>query len=174
MAKAKGAGGKLNKSETVQVRFDPILKMAAELAAAKERRTLSSFTEWAVEQAVQQNQVARDKEGNPVNARQVAQECWDSNPPSRLSLLATRYPDLLTIRERKIMEAISWVHLFVGEVGDAAPIIESLLRIEGWDDFCQYADDQISLEDVLTRLRTIRTAMQDRIITTTERGGDTS
>ncbi len=45
-------GGKLNKSESVQVRFDPILKMAAELAAAKERRTLSSFTEMAVEDAV--------------------------------------------------------------------------------------------------------------------------
>ena len=48
----KGGGGKLSRSETVTVRLDPKLRFAAELAARKHRRTLSSFIEWAVEESV--------------------------------------------------------------------------------------------------------------------------
>ena len=49
--KRKGGGGKLARSETVTVRLDPKLRYLAELAARKQRRTVSSFIEWAVEQS---------------------------------------------------------------------------------------------------------------------------
>lgn len=51
-AKRKGGGGKLSRSEIVTVRLDPKLRFAVELAARKQRRTASSFIEWAVEEAI--------------------------------------------------------------------------------------------------------------------------
>jgi hypothetical protein len=154
-----GRGGKLNKSEAVQVRFDPILKMAAELAAGKERRTLSSFVEWAVEQAVKRTLVARDEAGNPISAFQVANECWHHEDSRRLYVLAKCYSDLLTIRERKISEAINWTDQFVKGLGDDADFVKFILISRAWDYFCRYADDHLSLEDVIIGLRNARALM---------------
>lgn len=167
MAKAKGGGGKLNKSETVQVRFDPILKMAAELAAAVERRTLSNFTEIAVEKAVKQSVVARDEAGNPIDAWRVARSCWDAEPLIRIRMLERDYPDLLTIREQKIVEAKRFAKHFVdGLVGEIAYLALMALEMRCWDDFCRYADDQISLEKVLAGLRNAKALMdKDGFIT---------
>jgi len=50
--KSKGGGGKLGRSEIIQVRMTPKLKSGAEMAAAKCRRTISSFGEWAIEEAL--------------------------------------------------------------------------------------------------------------------------
>jgi predicted transcriptional regulator len=43
---------KLNRSETVTIRLDPRMKYLAEMAGRAQRRTKSSFIEWAIEQAV--------------------------------------------------------------------------------------------------------------------------
>jgi hypothetical protein len=48
----KGGGGKLFRTELVSVRIDPKLRFAVELAARKQRRTASSFVEWAIEEAI--------------------------------------------------------------------------------------------------------------------------
>ncbi len=152
-------GGKLNKSESVQVRFDPILKMAAELAAAKERRTLSSFTEMAVDRAVRETIVAKDEAGEPVSTLQVAHECWDAEPRIRLNRLSDNYPFLLTIRERKIV-SVRWVINTIVEKSANMPVVDggghlmfkSLLEIGTWDDFCQYGDDLISFEELYQRV----------------------
>jgi hypothetical protein len=48
----KGGGSKLFRTELVSVRIDPKLRFAVELAARKQRRTSSSFVEWAIEEAV--------------------------------------------------------------------------------------------------------------------------
>ena len=150
---AKGGGGKLNKSETVQVRLDPILKMAAELAAAQDRRTLSAFTEIAVEQRVKSVQVARDSENKPVDALQVARECWNAEPIVQLNNLANRYPDLLTLRERKIVDA---KRLLCGsEFSQDAEgrIVENLFLEQGWDDLCRYADGYITFAELRARMK---------------------
>jgi len=47
-----GGGGKLNRSETVTIRLDPKLRYLTELAARQQRRTLSSFIEWAIDSAL--------------------------------------------------------------------------------------------------------------------------
>lgn len=141
-------GSKLVKSESVQVRFDPILKMAAELAASRERRTMSSFTEIAVEQAVKQSVVARDKEGNPMSAWQVAYQCWSESSLDRLCLLAEYYPDLLTIKERKILRAID---LLFSKSGAKNGQIFALLSGSNktWETLCRYADSEITFDELL-------------------------
>ncbi len=152
-------GAKLNKTESVQVRFDPILKMATELAANAERRTLSSFTEMAVDRAVKEIVVARDKEGNAVNAWEVALQCWTAEPSTRLYILAKRYPDLLTIKERKIIDLFWIIEAIVDKAldrpvveGDGRELFKSSLRFKAWDDFCQYGDDQIDGDELIKRV----------------------
>lgn len=70
-------GSKLSRSEILTVRLDPKLRFAAELAARKHRRTLSSFTEWAVEQAVKRLPLN-------IHATQVKGEEWASAIPDEL------------------------------------------------------------------------------------------
>lgn len=152
-------GSKLNRTEVFNVRLDPILKWAAELAAARERRTLSSYVEWVVQQATKQSVVARDGAGNPVDAWRVAKECWDAEPLMRIRMLERYYPDLLTIPEQKIVEAKRFAKHFVGGLGEMADLALMTLEMRCWSDFCRYADDQISLEDVIAGLRNTRALM---------------
>lgn len=148
---ASKRGSRLSKSESVQVRFDPILKMAAEIAAGRERRSLSSFVEWAVEQAVRQSNVTRDQAGDEITAWAVASECWANDDFSRLMKLAARYPDVMTIRERKIIDAINFARPFFDE--DFSLLVAN---DDGWIALCQYADEVLTLPDVVKRLRKIR------------------
>jgi hypothetical protein len=104
--KRKGGGGKLARTENVQVRLDPKLRFAAELAAGKERRTLSSFIEWAVERAVKEVGMTRDKEGKPISAAEVADTVWGSYEADRLVGMATHYPELLTHEEQSLWKYI--------------------------------------------------------------------
>ncbi len=144
-------GSKLNKSETVQVRFDPVLKMATEIAAGRERRSLSSFIEWAVEQAVKQSRVTRNHAGEEVSAWDIARECWANEPFNRLMHLAETYPDAMTIRERKIMQAIQFSEKFFKDTLEMIAIQE-----EAWDALGQYADDAMTLPELVARFREIR------------------
>ncbi|CDH43810.1 hypothetical protein [Candidatus Contendibacter odensensis] len=148
-------GGKLNKSEVIPVRFDPILKMAAELAAGKERRTMSSFVEMAVEQAVKQSIVARDEAGMPISAWQASYETWHEAPARRILNLALQFPDLLTIRERKILNAIR--QLFGRELYESSflPLFQ-LTGSELWNWLCRYADDEITFEALAEGTRDIQ------------------
>lgn len=70
-------GSKLPRSEILTVRLDPKLRFAAELAARKHRRTLSSFTEWAVEEAVKRlplNIHAIKTKGKPLQESWIPEE----------------------------------------------------------------------------------------------------
>jgi hypothetical protein len=100
--KRKGGGSKLTRSETVTVRLDPKLRYLAELAARKQRRTLSSFIEWAVEDSLGRVLLF---DGSVINANNtsVADEAnylWDVDEADRFAKLALRYPDMLTHDEQ--------------------------------------------------------------------------
>lgn len=100
MAERRKGGSKLARSETVSVRLDPILRLAAELAAAKERRSLSSFIEWCVEQ--QTKNIIVDRSSYPdegYSAYSVAQQVWEPETPDSFAKRALIYPDLLTVEE---------------------------------------------------------------------------
>ena len=102
MAKPKkGGGGKLSRSETVTVRLDPKLRFAAELAARKHRRTLSSFIEWAVEEGIQQVHL-----DGPETAYHAMDKAWDVDEADRFAKLALNYPNLLTHDEEILWKLI--------------------------------------------------------------------
>lgn len=82
-------GGKLNRTETVTVRLDPCLNYLAELAGRSQRRTKSSFIEWAVSQAI--GDVFSDKKATLL---------WRLTPAQRLEALYEWAPELLTFDEQ--------------------------------------------------------------------------
>jgi hypothetical protein len=97
------------KSEIVTVRLDPKLKYLAELAAKRQRRPLSSFIEWAVEQSLAQ--VYPDPMGGtgneaPESFNDVANNLWDIDEPDRFVKLALRYPDLLDHSQQRLWKLI--------------------------------------------------------------------
>ena len=102
-SKKEGGGSKLARSQVVTVRLDPKLRFAAELAARKQRRTVSSFIEWAIEKSLQN--VILDLEGN-ISVQDVLPDIWDVDYPDRFAKLALRHPDLLTHDEQIIWKLI--------------------------------------------------------------------
>lgn len=96
---------RLVKSEIIPVRIDPQLRMAVELAAGRERRTLSSLIEWTIERAMREYEVATEQ-GQPVSAWRIAELCWHPDPVWRLQLLAQRFPDFMTFEEKAKWQAV--------------------------------------------------------------------
>ncbi len=102
-SKRKGGGGKLSRSETVTVRLDPKLRYLAELAARKQRRTVSSFIEWAVEHSFSEVYLYQGTGYNgddSVTVQHEAARLWDIDDAERFVRLAILYPDLLTHDEQ--------------------------------------------------------------------------
>ena len=99
--KRKGGGGKLARSETVTVRLDPKLRYLAELAARKQRRTVSSFIEWAVEESLKGVHL-----DNTTTLADVATNLWDVDEPDRFAKLALAYDYMLTHEEQILWKLI--------------------------------------------------------------------
>jgi hypothetical protein len=96
----KGGGGKLARSETVTVRLDPKLRYLADLAARKQRRTLSSYIEWAMEDSLSRITLHEDGNHRLITLGEEAPNLWDVDDSDRFAKLALRYPDLLTHEEQ--------------------------------------------------------------------------
>ncbi|MFO1103043.1 MAG: hypothetical protein U1E20_09085 [Methylocystis sp.] len=107
MARRPSEGNSGKKSEIVTVRFDPKLKYLAELAARKQRRPLSSYIEWAVEQSLGQVVLEEDSgESVSVASAERSHQLWDLDEPDRIVRLALHYPDLLTHEEQTLWKLI--------------------------------------------------------------------
>ena len=106
VAKKKGTGGNLTRSQVVTVRLDPKLKFAAELAARKQRRTISSFIEWAVEQAIEQIVISKYDNHPDTTVSNVLDQVWDVEEADRVVKLATHYPQLLSYDEERLWKII--------------------------------------------------------------------
>jgi hypothetical protein len=105
MVRSPGGGGKLSRSETVTVRLDPKLRYLAELAARKQRRTVSSFVEWAIEESLKN--VCLDGGGEfSRSVAHVSSELWDVDEPDRFAKLALHYPEMLTHDEQVLWKLI--------------------------------------------------------------------
>ena len=96
------------KSQIVSVRLDPQLKYLAELAARRQRRPLSSFIEWAVEQTLSKVSPSHDPSSFEESASftDIASELWDVDEPDRFVKLALRFPDLLDHQEQRLWKLI--------------------------------------------------------------------
>lgn len=102
--KSKG-GSKLSRSEITTVRLDPKLRYLAELAARKQRRTLSSFIEWAIEDSLDRFNLREWDSGN-ITLFSQAEILWDVDESDRLAKLALNFPELLTHDEQIIWKLI--------------------------------------------------------------------
>lgn len=159
--KRKSGGGKLSRSETVTVRLDPKLRYLAELAARKQRRTLSSFIEWAIEDSLGHVQIYDGTGYNNDHDISVGQEAvhlWDVDEADRFAKLAVRYPDLLTHDEQVLWKLIKecgllWTGNWRGVNGafqwsiDEGSLIFDRLR-EHWDTFKKVASGDSPRSDL--------------------------
>jgi hypothetical protein len=100
-ASKKGAGGKLARSKTVTIRLDPKLHYLTEISARSQRRTTSSFIEWAVERSF--SLVAM----RPANSNRkdsdfmsdLAERLWHPDEAIRFAKLAIFAPEQMLPRE---------------------------------------------------------------------------
>lgn len=149
--------GRGKRSETVTVRLDPKLRYLAELAAAKHRRTLSSFIEWAIEDSLhrvklREGTAYNNDEGTTIS--EEAESLWDVDDADRFAKLAFKYPELLTHEEQKRWKLIRengllWRGDYADnkkwkwKVKEEGLILERLR--EHWDQFCAVARGEKSL-----------------------------
>lgn len=107
--KGKRGGGKLSRSETVTVRLDPKLNYLCELAARAQRRTKSSFIEWAIAESLQRVAVPGTKSfgDEPNNVDEISSELWDVDEADRLVALAYWAPALLNHEEQLVWKLIT-------------------------------------------------------------------
>ena len=97
-----------SKTKVVGVRLDPRLRYLTELAARKQRRSISSFIEWAIEESLG-NVLLREEseyEGDPPTVADEASALWDVDDADRFAKLALKYPDLLTHEEQVLWKLV--------------------------------------------------------------------
>lgn len=109
-SRSGGGGSKLNRSETVTIRLDPKLRYLTELAARQQRRTASSFIEWAIERALDsvilREEYDRHEGAIPISLAHEAETLWDTDEPDRIARLGLHYPALLTHDEQVLWKLI--------------------------------------------------------------------
>ena len=86
------------RSVTVSVRLDPRLRYIVELAARQQRRSLSSYIEWAIEEVSEKRQARRTVQDFAAKV----QELWDVDESDRLAKLAV-IPDISSITSSRIL-----------------------------------------------------------------------
>jgi predicted transcriptional regulator len=94
------------RSATVSVRLDPKLRYLAEIAARKQRRTVSSFIEWAIEDSLNRVAIWEGANGASRSVHDAATQLWDVDECDRFAKLAFHYPDLLTHQEQVIWKLV--------------------------------------------------------------------
>jgi len=101
---------KLRRTETIGFRLEPKLRFAAELAARKQRRSLSSFIEWAVEEAIKKVVLKTYESYNHPDREETAYDAinlaWDVDEADRFAKLALYLPELLTHDEEILWKLI--------------------------------------------------------------------
>lgn len=160
--KRKAGGGKLTRSETVTVRLDPKLRYLAELAALKQRRTLSSFIEWAIEDSLSRVYLREGGYNNDpdTSVADASTSLWDVDDADRFAKLALSYPDLLTHEEQKRWKLIRengylWKGSYSKNGGKWTWRVEEdslcfdRLR-EHWDHFCAVARGEAARDTLPT------------------------
>lgn len=142
----KSGGSKLSRSQTVTVRLDPKLRYLAELAARKQRRTLSSFIEWAIDNSLTSvllvDHQGSDKE-RPL--KELGENLWDVDEAYRLVQLALTCPELLDFDEQHQWKVISETPLFRRKDGKIEKQVIKPNRIKKhWDHIKKRASGELS------------------------------
>lgn len=132
--KSKASGPR---SEVFAMRLDPKLKYLAEIAARKQRRSLASFVEMAIEQALSKAILAEvdSVDGrHEISVLDESTKLWDLEPSDRFLKLAENYPELLTYEEQVIWKAIHEIQTYSSykdDEGKTQTISHSFLYRDG-------------------------------------------
>jgi len=104
----KAGGGKLTRTQTVTVRLDPKLNYLCELAARAQRRTKSSFIEWAVAESLGSVRLSDVVDSSEFDStiKEMASRLWQVDEADRLVALALAAPALLTHEEQLIWRLV--------------------------------------------------------------------
>jgi len=97
------------RTKVVGVRLDPKLRYLAELAARKQRRSISSFIEWAIEESLHRIYLREGsgyKNDSGTTISDDAEVLWDVDEADRFAILAFRYPEMLTHDEQIIWKLV--------------------------------------------------------------------
>lgn len=159
MATSKKTGGaKTTRSETVTVRLDPELRYLAEIASRIQRRTLSSYIEWAILASLNQVPIEDSPHQVPTVA-DLGRTLWDVDEADRFAKLGINAPHLLNFDEQKLWKLIRengylWRGKHYPSTGKwkwevtESSLIYLRLR-EHWDAFKSVAYDGLDPEGVL-------------------------
>lgn len=153
--KKKKGGGKLIRSQTVSVRLDPKLRYLAELGSRIERRTLSSFVEWAVETYVNQLTI-KDHANNMTEKKLVdlKEDLWDSEEIGRVIELGIHCPELLTFDEGVLWKIVNEEHFFWLDPEDFSKGVNYYNLRNSWDVIESYLDGEITRLQLSAKLPT--------------------
>ncbi len=131
------------RSEFATLRLDPRLRYLVELGARKQRRTVSSYLEWAAEQSL--DWVLLSDRTHRSIADEAAQ-LWDVDKVERFVKLAARYPDLLNHEEQTLWKLIGESQYVWPRRNDEQPLENlSITKLRMfWDQFISVAKGQAS------------------------------
>jgi hypothetical protein len=157
-------GGRLNRSQTVTVRLDPRLNYLCELGARVQRRTKSSFIEWAIDRAIDQVVLVPGSPfGEEAKIGEMADTLWHVREHERLIALATHGPHLMTMEEQEIWAVIcEHGHFWRGRWKDNEHVAtwtwearpDKLIHervAESWEQILQVATEEAEAAEVLPK-----------------------
>src|ERR1035437_8627498 len=128
MTTTKKAATKGNRSENLNLRFDPRLKYLAGIQARNERRTLSNLIENAVEAYLTSTGITTMNKKESLLT--ISAELWAIAQGKRFIMLAERFPFLLTFEEEYLWEIIQERGLNAPHRGDELEAAFSSLQKE--------------------------------------------
>jgi len=137
----------MQKTEVVGVRLDPKLKYLAELGARIQRRTLSSYIEWAVQASLGYVYPPNSNK----SLMDMSETLWHVSEKARLVKLGIYYPSLLTFEEQVVWDAALLIGAITKEVSDAEEVLidyDADKLHAAWEDLWKYAKNEMTIEDL--------------------------
>ncbi len=154
----KSEGGRLRRSEVMTMRFDPRTRYMMELASRVQRRTVSSFIDWAVTEALKGVDLGTRRvsvEGyienigdppsyrdEPIKLTEEFRKLWDPNEADRLARLALNYPDLLNYDESILWKLIAGCPAVWHGPNDTLEKLDLRVLRKYWDTFKAVANGE--------------------------------
>lgn len=144
---------KAPRKDVMSLRIEPRLKYLIDLGARIQRRNLTNYVEWALEESLKGVPVTI--EGKESNLLEMSDLVWNTSEPARFIALATNFKDLLTFEEQKMWELIKYhPFLFTSPPNKKFIIsnIDTTKVIELWDLLNESKDGN---KDSLAKLRSL-------------------
>lgn len=141
MGRKKGGGGKLSRSEILQARLNPKLRVAAEIMARIQRRTVSSLIEILVEDAMKHQKISEFrmvrspripadtfKKIEEISLNDAIDYIWSPEEADRFANFAFHLPVLMSPKEASVWHWVNvhtyfWSHFEVRMVTKSGKLL---------------------------------------------------